>query len=94
MLSTIDQMSLYAKYQKYRKSDEEVANKVRGRWLYAYRAITESQIRPKREQYKWSKIQLVTRLRREYANILKKKIKGIKLTTAEIEAEKVGIKES
>lgn len=93
MLSTIDQMALYAKYQKHRLpavfSTGSTDSRARQRWLYAYRAITEDQIRPKREQYKWSRIQLVTRLRREYVNLIKKKIKGVKLTAEELDTERV-----
>lgn len=89
MLNTIDQMSLYDKYQKFRPSVEEVPNKVRRRWLYSYRAIVEGQIRPKRDQYTWTRIQLITRLRREYVSLLKKKLKGTKLTNEEIKSEKV-----
>jgi len=95
MLNTIDQMALYAKYQKYRPADHEAQAKWKQRWSYAYRAITEGQIRPKREQYKWATIQLVTRLRREYVNLLKKKIvKGAKLTNAELETERVWIEKN
>ena len=93
MLGTIDQMALYAKYQKYRlpSNVKTEHSRARERWLYAYRAITEDQIRPKREQYKWERIKVITRLRREYVNLLKKKIKGVKLTPAELDTEKVEI---
>lgn len=97
MFGTIDQMALYAKYQKYRlttttttvaaSNDKHV--RARERWSYAYRAIVQDQIRPKREQYKWSRIRLVTQLRREYVGLLKKKIKGVKLTSAELDTERV-----
>lgn len=99
MLSTIDHMALYVKYQKYRYDDRDDhvkpstpttdSRRARQRWLFAYRAITRDQIRPKREQYKWSRIQLITRLRREYVGLLKKKIKGIKLTAEELDTERV-----
>lgn len=89
MLNTIDQMSLYAKYRKFRPTSDEVPNVVKRRWLYSYRAIVEGQIRPKRDQYRWTRIQLVTRLRRDYVGILKKKLKGGKLTNEEAETEKV-----
>lgn len=59
------------------------------RWMYAYRAIREGQIIPKREQFRWSHIKLVTQLRKDYVNILKKKLKSVKLTTLELEMEKV-----
>lgn len=93
MLGTIDQMALYAKYQKYRVTTTAASDdkhvRARQRWSYAYRALVEDQIRPKREQYKWSRIRLVTQLRRDYVGLLKKKIKGVKLTSAELETERV-----
>ena len=61
------------------------------RWLFAYNAITETQIRPKRDQFKWEKIRLINRTRRDYVNILKKKAKNPKLSPADAKIEAVYI---
>ena len=58
------------------------------RWLFAYTAITETQIKPKLKQFKWENIKLITHTRREYVKLLKKKLKkGAKLTNTELELE-------
>ncbi len=87
MLNTIDLMALNAKYQKYRPQ-VSLKSDVRKWWKFAYTAITETQIKPKREQFKWRHIKEITRTRREYVNILKKRLKNQKLSSAESEAEK------
>ena len=58
------------------------------RWKFAYKAIIESQIRPRIEQFKWEHIKLITQTRRDYVNLLKKKHSS-KLSIAELEAQKV-----
>ena len=58
------------------------------RWRFAYKAIIESQIRPRIEQFKWEHIKLITQSRRNYVNLLKKKHTS-KLTNVEQEAQKV-----
>ena len=89
MLNTIDLMALNAKYQKYRPG-VMIKSCPKKMWLFAYTAINETQIKPKREQFKWENIRLVTRTRREYVNLLKKKLsKGGKLTIAELQTETV-----
>ncbi|CAF0704730.1 unnamed protein product [Brachionus calyciflorus] len=87
MLSTIDIMALNAKYQKY-KPVESLEKKTIQWWRFAYTAIVKTQIEPKRDQFKWERIRLITRTRRDYVNILKKKAKNQKLgpVDAEIEA--------
>jgi hypothetical protein len=62
------------------------------RWKFAYNAITQTQIRPRRDQFKWERIKLVTKTRREYVALLKKKFKNGKLSASEIETEKVCFK--
>ena len=59
------------------------------RWKFGYDSIIKTQIRPERDQYKWENIKLFTKTRRDYTNILKKKLKSVKLTEKEIEAEQV-----
>jgi len=86
MLNTIDLMALNAKYQKFRTKSLKFSAK--NQWLFAYTAITETQIKPKRDQFRWKNIQMITKTRREYSNLLKKKhSKGGKLTVAELETE-------
>jgi hypothetical protein len=87
MLNTIDLMALNAKYQKYRPN-VPIKENVRKWWKFAYTAITETQIRPKKEQFKWDHIKMITRTRRDYVNLLKKKHKSGKLSTFEMEQEK------
>jgi hypothetical protein len=90
MLNTIDLMALNAKYQKFRTKSLKFSAK--NQWLFAYTAITETQIKPKREQFKWKNIKMITKTRREYSNLLKKKhSKGGKLTVAELESEIVKV---
>lgn len=88
MLNTIDIMALNAKYHKY-KPNVALKDNVKKWWLFAYDAITDTQIRPRRNQFKWDHIKLITSTRREYIKLLKKKLKSTKLTTAELELEKV-----
>ena len=52
MLNTIDLMALNAKYHKYRP-DIPLKGNVKQWWLFAYNAIIETQIKPKRNQFKW-----------------------------------------
>lgn len=88
MLNTIDRMTLNAKYHKYRPI-VPLKDNIKKWWLFAYNAITETQIRPKRNQFKWEHIKLITSTRREYIKLLKKKMKSVKLTNAELDLEKV-----
>ena len=86
MLNTIDLMALNAKYQKYRPA---LRTNRKLMWKFAYTAITETQIRPKREQFKWEHIKLITKTRRDYVHLLKKKLKTSKaLSQADQEAER------
>ena len=60
------------------------------RWRFAYNALAETQIRPKKEQFKWEHIKLITKTRREYVKVLVSKLKNNgKLTPYEQEQEKV-----
>ena len=89
MLSTIDQMTLNAKYRKYRPQ-LNMKNSPRLRWKFAYAAVTEGQIRPKRDQFKWECIRNVTRSRRAYIELIKKRHnKSAKITPADLETERV-----
>jgi hypothetical protein len=88
MLNTIDLMALNAKYHKYRPSVPLKSNS-KTWWLFAYNSITETEIRPKRNRFKWEYIKQVTSTRREYVKFLKKKMKSTKLSPNELEQEKV-----
>jgi hypothetical protein len=88
MLNTIDFMALNAKYKKFRPQIT-LKQSPKAFWKFAYVAIIESQIRPKREQFKWDHIKIITKTRREYVNLLKKKLKAVKLTQIEKDQEKV-----
>ena len=88
MLNTIDLMALNAKYHKFRPS-VPLKDNCKKWWLFAYNAITETEIRPRRNQFKWKYIRKVTATRREYVKFLKKKLKSTKLSPAELELEKV-----
>ena len=84
-------MRLNAKYQKYR-SDARVRSNAKKLWEFAYTAITETQIRPKREQFKWKNIQLITQTRRDYVDLLvKKKVNNGKLSGPDQESQKVAV---
>lgn len=89
MLNTIDLMALNAKYQKFRPTlTSTLKSTPKQKWTFAYTAIAETQIKPKRDQFKWKNIQMITKTRREYSNLLKKKhSKGGKLTAFESETE-------
>ena len=87
MLNTIDLMALHAKYQKYRPG-LSLKLTAKQKWLFAHAAINNTQIKVKRDQFKWKNIKLITKTRREYVNLLKKKnSKGGKLTSSELENE-------
>lgn len=92
MLNTIDLMALNAKYHKYRP-DVPLKGNVKQWWLFAYNAIIETQIKPKRNQFKWQHIKETTSTRREYTKIYKKelsaKVNKRQLTNAEIETKQV-----
>ncbi len=89
MLSTIDQMTLSAKYRKYRPL-LPMKNNPHLRWKFAYTAVVEGQIRPKRDQFKWECIRNVTRTRRDYIELIKKRHnKSAKITPADLEIERV-----
>lgn len=90
MLNTIDRMALNAKYHKY-QPNVPLKGHIKEWWLFAYNAIAETQIRPKRNQFKWEHIKLITNTRREYIKLLKKKMKSVKLTSAELEQEKASL---
>jgi vacuolar protein sorting-associated protein 13A/C len=87
-MTTIDSMALNAKYQKFKRiTDGKKFNK----WLFAYNAIIETQIKPKRDQYKWSHIKQTIDARHQYVTIMKKVLKSIKLKPDELDAKKVKI---
>ena len=90
MLSAIYQMKLNAKYRKYRPQ-LNMKNCPRLRWKFAYTAVTEGQIRPKRDQFKWECIRNVTRSRRAYIELIKKRHnnKSAKATPTEEETKRV-----
>ena len=91
MFNTIDLMRLNGKYQKYR-SNLTMASKSKKWWTFAYNAIAETQIRPKLKQFKWGNIKLITQTRRNYIDLLvKKKTNSGKLSSVEMEREKVFI---
>lgn len=87
MLNTIDLMALNAKYKKYRPAVALTDSK-KAWWKFAYNSIVQTQIRPKREQFTWEHIKLVTKTRREYVQLLKRKLKSSKMTPGDLELEK------
>ncbi|RNA03908.1 vacuolar sorting-associated 13A [Brachionus plicatilis] len=87
MLGTIDYMAQNTKYQKYRIKDNKKKKETQ-LWQFAFKAIYETVVKPKKEEFKWTRIKLISKTRKEYVNILKKKAKNPKLSAFDKEIEK------
>ncbi len=59
------------------------------RWKFAITAIVETQIKPKMNQFRWDRMKLISKSRKKYTDLYKKKLLGQKLSTKELEEKQV-----